>query len=237
MKDTKITRDRIQNHFTYSWWKYALLFAVAIFGWNIIYTTTKYQAPSDRRLGIYFVTHFIGADTTDWIEQETLRRDETLEEVSCISIALGGEEDQYYADVQLSTYIAAGEGDIYIMTKEKFRNYAAMDGLIALEDLVASRTINTGDMDLSKGYVKNDETGEVELYGIPADSLYGLLEKGIDNKDLYICIMAHAKNEPAAERFINWFIQEMKAEKPEYLVLQEETEENTGEISVDIPSY
>jgi len=42
---TPITKAKLQNHFTYSLWKYALLAVVAIFGWNIVYSMTAYQPP------------------------------------------------------------------------------------------------------------------------------------------------------------------------------------------------
>ena len=33
---TPLTKERLQNHITYSSWKYILLAVVAIFGWNLV---------------------------------------------------------------------------------------------------------------------------------------------------------------------------------------------------------
>jgi len=52
--DLKITKARIRNHFTYHWWQYAVLLAVAIFGWNLLYTTTRYRSPEHLKVEWYY---------------------------------------------------------------------------------------------------------------------------------------------------------------------------------------
>ena len=37
---TPITIKAIRQHFTYAWWKYALLALLAIFGWNLLSAIT-----------------------------------------------------------------------------------------------------------------------------------------------------------------------------------------------------
>ena len=49
-----ITKERIRNHFAYAWWQYVLLICLAIFGWNLLYTTTRYRSPNDQRLERYY---------------------------------------------------------------------------------------------------------------------------------------------------------------------------------------
>ena len=44
-----ITRERIRTHFHYAWWQYVLLVCLAIFGWNLLYTTTPWQYHSTLR--------------------------------------------------------------------------------------------------------------------------------------------------------------------------------------------
>lgn len=41
-----VTKERIRNHFAYAWWQYVLLICLAIFGWNLLYTTTATAAPT-----------------------------------------------------------------------------------------------------------------------------------------------------------------------------------------------
>ena len=48
-----ITRERIRTHFHYGWWQYALLIGLAIFGWNLLYTTTRYRSPEALKVEWY----------------------------------------------------------------------------------------------------------------------------------------------------------------------------------------
>ena len=45
-----ITSRKIRNHFHYSFWKYLLLIAIVFFGWNLIYTTTRYRSPDTLKV-------------------------------------------------------------------------------------------------------------------------------------------------------------------------------------------
>jgi len=235
MNDTKITKERIQNHFAYSWWKYVLLAVFAVFGWNMVYTMTKYQAPPDRRLGIYFVTHPIDSGMLDQIQNAVLEDFPGLEEVRCHSVVFS-EEDDYYGSIQLSTYIGAGEGDVYIMSRRQFSRYAPGGAFLALDDAVKTVAIDAQGLNVESGYARNEDTGERELYAIPANALYGMLDYGIDNRDLMICVMRYSKNMDTAIQCANWFVQTMQAPKPEWLA-EVEPEQNMGELIEDYPSY
>ena len=48
-----ITRERIRTQFPYGWWQYALLIGRAIFGWNLLYTTTRYRSPEALKVEWY----------------------------------------------------------------------------------------------------------------------------------------------------------------------------------------
>ena len=48
-----ITRERIRNHFHYAWWQYVLLVCLAVFGWNLLYTTTRYRSPESLKVEWY----------------------------------------------------------------------------------------------------------------------------------------------------------------------------------------
>ena len=59
---TPLTKERLQNHITYSSWKYILLAVVAIFGWNLVYSVTAYQPPEEKKIILGLYTY---ADETD----------------------------------------------------------------------------------------------------------------------------------------------------------------------------
>ena len=56
MPDTRITKERLKNHWMYSSWKYLLLLIICIAGWNLIYSITEYQPPREKRLEVYFLS-------------------------------------------------------------------------------------------------------------------------------------------------------------------------------------
>ena len=45
---TPITKKRIQDHFSYCWWKYALVILVSFMGWSIFYSITAYRPPEEK---------------------------------------------------------------------------------------------------------------------------------------------------------------------------------------------
>ena len=52
---TPLTHKKLQDHFSYSWWKYVLLVVLAFTSWSIIYATTTYRPPEEKKvvLGVY----------------------------------------------------------------------------------------------------------------------------------------------------------------------------------------
>jgi len=220
MQDTKITKERVQNHFTYSWWKYALLAAIAVFGWNLFYTATAYRAPKDKRLDIYFVTHALSAEATELVSAQVLEHFPELEDSTCASIVYT-KEDNYYGAIQLTTYMGAGEGDVYLMTKERFDALKESGGFEPLDAAIASGELDLRGIDTSRG-IATDESGVTALFGVPADTLYGFMDAyGVDNRDLVICVMAYSHNKGTAIRYVDWLVKTMRAEKPEWVKEQE----------------
>lgn len=237
MQETKITKKRIQTHFTYSWWKYVLLAAVAIFGWNLIYTATAYRPPKDKRLDVTFATYMLPEETTSAVRDEILERYPSLEDSSVVSITYTT-DDNYYGSMQLSTYMGAGEGDIYVLEKDRFIALAQSGAFLPLDDAIASGALDLKGIDVSAG-VRMDENGVTAVYGIPAEALYGMIEGyGVLNTSLYYVVMAYTQNEEIAVDWIGWQIEKFLEPKPDWLQEYEDknSAEGTEAIS-NIPSY
>lgn len=235
MQETKITMGRIRNHFAYSWWKYVLFAVVAVVGWNLIYTATAYKPPRDKRLDAYFVTNSVPDESLRWFEEQVLERYPEVEDTHFSSIVYTT-DDNYYGTMQLTTYLGAGEGDAIILPRERFLAFAQSGTFVALDDAIADGRIDLRGIDPARGYAVTED-GERAIYGIPADSLYGLMDLQIDNRDLYICVLAYTQSEDRLIDWVDWMIETMQAPKPDWLV---EYEERTGasEIEVvDMPSY
>lgn len=222
---TPINKETIKNHMTYSTWKYALMAACVIFGWSLIYTTTAYRSPQNKRVDVYIQSNTASSESIqaflDPIWKETVPEMETVNGVSMSTI------DDYTTSMQLMTYMAAGEGDIYFLTEQYFKSFAGQGSFLALEDLVADGTIQVDDVELSKGYVAyveeyddNDRPIKTSrhLYGIPLDSFYGFMGgMQLDNRGLYAVIIINNQNDENVIPFFNALLQAGRGEKEDWI--------------------
>lgn len=223
---TPVTKARLINHFTYSAWKYLLVCACAIFGWSLIYTQTAYRSPQDKRIDLYIKS---GTLSEELMESyfETLRK-ETAPEMEIIQgvSLLASSSDDYYSQMQLTTYIMAGEGDIYILPAEDFKSFAAQGVFIPLEELVQDGTLHLDGIDTAAGYVtiRDEDTGTVEthMYGVPLESLYGFMDSlQLDNRGKVLAITVNNQNDENVIPFADVLIQRNRADKPDWLLEQE----------------
>lgn len=235
MQETRITKDRIRHHFTYSWWKYVLLIVAAVIGWNLIYTTTSYRAPKDRRLDVYLVTSSVPDETLNWMREGILARYPALEDSNVASIVYT-QGDDYYGSIQLTTYIGAQEGDVILLPRERFEAFAKSGAFLPLDDAIADGTLHTGDVDLARGTVTPEE-GERAVYGIPAGTLYGLLDHGVDMTDHVLAVLAYTANPDIAIDWVGWLVTTMETEKPEWLTEWEQQSQTQDGALSDIPSF
>ncbi len=208
---TPITREKLQNHITYSLWKYALLAVLAIFGWSIIYSMTAYRAPDEKKvvLGVYGY----GAEENITAYMEAVRQElmPDMEEMTPMYIM----PDQTYGDMILSTRIAARECDIYVLPREQFQAYAADGGFMPLDevlpDLIAE--LEAAGISLSRGNRTNDETGEKHQYAIPCGDLPGIQQMlQADTSDMYASIFFETGNNENVIKFFAQFIRDMMNE-------------------------
>ena len=224
--NTPINKERIKHHLAYSSWQYTLMALLCIFGWSLLYTTTAYRSPQDKRIDVYVMSNTATQETMTPL-MEKIWREVTpeMETVTPVALLTG---DDYMTFTQLTTYIAAGDGDIYFVTDQFFKNFAAQGAFLPLDDLVADGTIQVGDADLTKGYVTevldydmNDipTYGERRLFGIPLDSFYGYMNSiRLDNRGLYATILYHNQNDENVIPFFNALLQEGVGEKEDWII-------------------
>lgn len=168
-----ITRERIRHHFHYFWWQYAILAVAAVFGWNLLFNMTHYRSPENLKIEWYYEGP-MSTSTQNLMDglMETLRPElfPDMEEVTFTVVGA----DETYGTIQIMVWMAAGQGDLYMLRQDTFEGYAAGDSFIDLQPYVDSGMLDVEGISLKKGYVKSEETGETILAGIPADSLTGL---------------------------------------------------------------
>ena len=68
--------------------------------------------------------------------------------------------------MQLTVWVSAGEGDLYMLDSEYFNSIAQSEGFLELAPYIEDGTLNVDGMDLSAGYIINQETGKKALEGL-----------------------------------------------------------------------
>ena len=137
---TPLNAESLRQHFTYSWWKYLLVLVAGIFAVNLLMTVTAPRIPEDKRVDFY-VYGLSDADSLN-AYMEKIRSGEMADMESMSSNTFF--QDNNYGPMQLTTYIAAAEGDLYLLPRD------------------------------GRGWRTLSESDETHLYGIPADTLPGL---------------------------------------------------------------
>lgn len=209
---TPITRQRLRNHLTYGWWKYALLIAIAIFGWNIIYTVTRYRAPEDLKVTVNLYVYGDEAALTAYMAEINAAYMPEMKQMDASFTLL----DDTYGDMVLSTHMAASEGDIYLLDRTHFQQCAATGAFLPLEtetELVAM--LEEAGVSLSQGWRAEGETGERHLYGIPCAALPGAARYVYAPDDCYMAVLISNQNDENVLQFLNLFVRDLLAAPPE----------------------
>ena len=221
---TPVNKTILRHHIAYNFWKYILLVVFSVFIVDMLYTTTAYRVPESKRIDVYIQGTL---STQEHIDQlfERMRTD-LLPEVEVIRSAflLSDSQNEMYAAQQLTTYLAVGEGDLYILQAEDYKRYASQGVFADLGVAIDEGQLDVLDLDLSGGFVAMQEydaeknalntIGEKRLYGIPTAGLPGLnSEFGIINQNSYISMTVFNGNDVKVLSFLNSLIGRTYEEK------------------------
>lgn len=215
---TPMNKQSIRQHFTYAWWKYALLAVIAIFGWNLIYTVTAYQPPANKKIDL-FIYGYGEEELLDGY-METIRQTEMsdMEQMDSSFMLL----DDSYTPMQIMTYIAAGEGHLYMLPKDYFQNYAGQAVFLPLEDVPGLiDSLAEAGISVDRGWRTDEETREKHLYGIPMTNFPGFAAYAYGYEDSYLCISVTNRNDENSIKFLQIFLEDM-LEPPVTTVLSAE---------------
>ena len=208
---TPITSKKIRTHITYNFWKYILVIAAAIFGWDLLYSMTAYKSPEDKRIDLYIQSPLVTEQRAEAFFQPIW--EERVPDMEVVdAVMLTSSTQDYYGSMQLTVYIMAQEGDIYMLSSSDFKTFASQGVFLDLQPAIDEGKLHTEGLDLSAGYVALiDEnglpTGERQLFGIPAAALGGLAEGlGLDNRDMVLSVTVFSGNEENVIRFLDGLI-------------------------------
>lgn len=204
-----ITKERIRTHFHYGWWQYVLLIGLSILVWNLVYTTTRYRSPEELKVE-WYGQGAVGMEAQEKIDglladlQGELFPD--MEEVTFTAVGY----DETYGDMQLFVWASAGQGDLYMLTRERFQNLAGSGALAELTPYIESGALDVGEIDLTAGYVTDPETGKKYLMGVPVDGLIGLREYGLEPEGQVMGLLAGGGNIENTLKLMQWLIDNMQ---------------------------
>lgn len=217
-----ITKRRITHHFQYAVWMYMLLIALALFGWNLIYTTTRYRPPESMQVEFY-------AEATSYSEDALTEladriHEEVMPEMEAVTSTVVSISDDYYGEMQITVWISASQGDVYLLSSEYFESFAASGAFLDLTPYIESGELDTEGLDLTDGYIAltdydyDSETNtDVEivsstptLYGIPAAQLAGFTDYSVDAEDKVLCILYNNGNDEYSVKFLNYLLENLR---------------------------
>ena len=217
MADNRITKKRLKNHFAYSWWKYALAAVLSVMGVSLVFAATRYEPPADRRLTVYVLNDYTDAETMQadlWARIKEARPEQEALFVQNIDLT---DSSNIYAPMQFSTYVAAQQGDVFLIPYDEMLKIVAdgpEDALVDLTAYIESGVIDVSGLDLSACMMEKPD-GTTGVYAVPADQLYGLRTAYYnDTKGSVLCIPIYSQNQDTAAEAIRILMELGKGEKP-----------------------
>ena len=216
MAEKRITKKWLRNHWVYSWWKYLLLACICIMGVNLVFTTTAYRPPEEKKIELYVCNGYVDSQTLeDQVSAEFFARFPEQEELTVMNVNLASED--MYVQMQFTTYLAAQQGDVLLLPKSevyKLSGEGAESVFMDLTPYIESGVIDPEKLGAQPLALK-DSAGVEGLYAIPADTLYGLFDLGNMTKDSYLCVTSFSGNEDTAAEMVSLLFEMYQTEKPE----------------------
>lgn len=208
---TPVNRNNLKQHLTYNWWKYALLIALAIGVTNLLYTVTAYRSPPEKKVEFYVYGYANGDSLNEYMERVRAESFPDMEVMQSTTML----DDSTYGPMQLTTYIAAGEGDLYLLPRDQFISLASGSAFLPLEeDAELMQIFDQAGVSLQSGWRKNTETGETHLYGIPASRLPGLTQYAYAENG-FLCVLFNNGNDENTLGFLRVLCRDMLEAPPE----------------------
>ena len=209
MAENRLTKKKLKNHFAYSWWKYALAAAVSAMLVSVVFAVTEYRPPAEKKVEFYVLNSYIDTETMQvdfWLLLQARKPEQ--EKLTVININLT-DSSNIYAPMQFSTYVAAQQGDLFLISRDemlKITSDGAEEALVELTPYLESGAIDAGDIDLAKGTLDRGD-GTTAVYAIPADTLTGLSQYGNNPKDSLLCIPQYTQNADSAAALIELMLE------------------------------
>ena len=202
---TPLNRDTLRQHLNYSWWKYALVIILGAVAVNLFFTVTAYRSPANKKVELYISGLADEAGLNDYMHRVRDLQMPDMEEMNALLLT----GDSTYGPMQLSTYIAAGEGDLYLLPRDQFVSMASGGAWVALESMEEITSIFTSrDLSLQSGWRRQADSGESHLYGIPLSRLPGL-SRYVAMENGFLSVLVSNGNDENVLKFLRILCEDM----------------------------
>lgn len=216
MTEKRITKKWLKNHWAYSWWKYLLLVCVCSMGINVLFTTTAYRPPEEKKIELYVCNGYVDQAVLDeQVSELFFARFPEQEEMTVMNINLASND--MYVQMQFTTYLAAQQGDVLLIPEGQVYQLAdagADNAFLELTPYIESGVIDLEALGVEALSMKDSE-GTEGLYAIPADTLYGLFDLGNAPENSYLCVTSFSGNEDTAAAVLSMLFELYQTEKPD----------------------
>lgn len=183
---TRLTGADLRHHLRYQGWMYLLAIVLSFTLTSLVYTQTAYRPPQHKRIDIYIRSSLVSSEQAEAF-LEPIWKDAVpeMEAVEAVMLLSPYGDNEGYANIQLVTYLAAGEGDIYLLDTTDFKRFAAQGAFVPLEMYLQDGVIDADSLALAAGRVQEVENrpdgslaavGETRLFGVPLAGLDTLAE-------------------------------------------------------------
>ena len=208
---TPVNSRSLKQHITYNWWKYLLVVLISVGLVDLLYSVTAYRSPREKTVSLYVYGYIAEEALQGYLDSVREAEMPDMEVVNAQALII----DDTYGPLQLMTYMAAGEGDLYLLPREQFLTYAASGSLVALEDdPELMKTFNSAGANLQNGWRRNTETGETHLYGIPQNKLPGLSQYAY-TQDGFLCQIITGGNAENAAKLLRILCRDLIEDLPQ----------------------
>ncbi|AEM74153.1 hypothetical protein [Caldicellulosiruptor acetigenus] len=182
--------------------KALLMLVLTSFLMLIVTGCSSSQDDINKKVRIVLVGNFIGDENAQKLISELEKK--SGDQVYIDQILYTGDtpkSEQEFAFMQkLMVMLAAGEGDIYILDKKLFTNYAQNGAFYSLKSFVSKNKLDKFVDDTC--YVKEKDKSTKDLYGIKADQVFLLKKYGFETKNKYIAIYVRSNKFSRAQKVL-----------------------------------
>ena len=187
---TRINAETLKNHFAYSWWKYLLVLVAGTLLVNLVFTVTAPRIPDEKKIEFFIYGYSDSEAVNSYMAKVQEEELPEMEQMTCVPIIM----DETYGPMQLTTYIAAREGDLYLLPRDEFLSYSSAGAFLPLEgDEELMAVFNEAGVDLRRGWRTLSGSDETHLYGIPQDTIPGLSSMCYTENG-FLCVTAAGGN-------------------------------------------